>query len=148
MRNSAERGAGLRELRDMVEKEGFTCAIAKGGKLFTSTLRGIRPLLDLIESGEDFRGGLAADKIVGRAAALLYAPMGMREVYACVLGAGGLEVLRGHNVAVQFGTLAERIVNRAGTGPCPMELASENVSDPAAAYLVLKKRADELAAGR
>ena len=72
----------LQSLREMVEKEGFTCAIAKGEKLFTSTSRGVRPLLDLIESGEDFRGGVAADKIVGKAAALLYAHMGISEVYA------------------------------------------------------------------
>ena len=36
----------LQSLREMVEKEGFTCAIAKGEKLFTSTSRGVRPLLD------------------------------------------------------------------------------------------------------
>ena len=138
----------LQSLREMVEKEGFTCAIAKGEKLFTSTSRGVRPLLDLIASGEDFRGGVAADKIVGKAAALLYAHMGIAEVYAGVLGEGGLAVLREHDIAAQFGTLAEHIVNRSGTGLCPMELASENLSDPAEAYFVLKKRADELAAGK
>lgn len=136
----------LETLREMVEQGGFTCAVAKGDKLFTSTLRGIRPLLDLIESGEDFRGGLAADKIVGRAAALLYAHMCMGEVYAGVLGEGGLAVLREHGVAAHFGALAERIVNRAGTGLCPMELASADIADPSEAYFVLKKRADELAA--
>ena len=111
-------------LKELVERGGFTCAIAKGDRLFTSTLRGIRPLLDLIESGEDFSGGIAADKIVGRAAALLYARLGIAEVYAGVLGEGGLAVLREHNIAAQFGTLAERIINRAGTDICPMERAS------------------------
>ena len=33
----------LKTLREMVEEEGFTCAIAKGEKLFTSTSRGVRP---------------------------------------------------------------------------------------------------------
>ena len=136
----------MQALRDMVEQGGFTCAIAKGEKLFTSTLRGIRPLLDLIGSGEDFSGGIAADKIVGRAAALLYAHMGIQEVYAGVLGEGGLAVLHKHNIAAQFGTLAERIINRVGTDICPMERASENISDPAEAYFILKKRAAELAA--
>lgn len=136
----------MQALRDMVEQGGFTCAIAKGEKLFTSTLRGIRPLLDLIGSGEDFSGGIAADKIVGRAAALLYAHMGIREVYAGVLGEGGLAVLREHDIAAQFGTLAERIINRVGTDICPMERASENISDPAEAYFILKKRVAELAA--
>ena len=128
----------LQSLREMVEKEGFTCAIAKGKKLFTSTSRGVRPLLDLIESGEDFRGGIAADKIVGKAAALLYAHMGMGEVYACVLGEG----------AVQFGMLTERIINRAGTDICPMERVCETLTDPVEAYIAIRKRADELATDR
>lgn len=138
----------LQSLREMVEKEGFTCAIAKGEKLFTSTSRGVRPLLDLIESGEDFRGGIAADKIVGKAAALLYAHMGMGEVYACVLGEGGLAVLRGHNISVQFGMLTERIINRAGTDICPMERLCETLTDPVEAYIAIRKRADELATDR
>ena len=105
----------LQSLREMVEKEGFTCAIAKGKKLFTSTSRGVRPLLDLIESGEDFRGGVAADKIVGKAAALLYAHMGMGEVYACVLGEGGLAVLRGPapaQIFVRWNAYVKRLPTR------------------------------------
>lgn len=137
----------LGSLKELVERGGFTCAIAKGDRLFTSTLRGIRPLLDLIESGEDFSGGIA-DKIVGRAAALLYARLGIAEVYAGVLGEGGLAVLREHNIAAQFGTLAERIINRAGTDICPMERASADISNPDEAFFALKKRADELAAGK
>ena len=138
----------LGSLKELVERGGFTCAIAKGDRLFTSTLRGIRPRLDLIESGEDFSGGIAADKIVGRAAALLYARLGIAEVYAGVLGEGGLAVLREHNIAAQFGTLAERIINRAGTDICPMERASADISNPNEAFFALKKRADELAAGK
>ena len=133
----------LGSLKELVERGGFTCAIAKGDRLFTSTLRGIRPLLDLIESGEDFSGGIA-----GRAAALWYARRGIAEVYAGVLGEGGLAVLREHNIAAQFGTLAERIINRAGTDICPMERASADISNPNEAFFALKKRADELAAGK
>lgn len=138
----------LESLKELVERGGFTCAIAKGDRLFTSTLRGIRPLLDLIESGEDFSGGIAADKIVGRAAALLYARLGIAEVYAGVLGEGGLAVLREHSIAAQFGTLAERIINRAGTDICPMERASADISNPDEAFFALKKRVDELASGK
>lgn len=138
----------LDSLKVLLEQGELTCAIARGEKLYTSNLRGIRPLLELIGRGEDFSGGSAADKIVGRAAALLYAHMGIRELYAAVLGEGGLEVLRAHGIAVRFGTLTGRIIDRAGTDICPMERACEGIDDPAEAYIVLKRRADELAADR
>lgn len=107
----------LGSLKELVERGGFTCAIAKGDRLFTSTLRGIRPLLDLIESGEDFSGGIAADKIVGRAAALLYARLGIAEVYAGVLGEGGLAVLREHNRAIRHARGANHQPRRHGYLP-------------------------------
>lgn len=116
-----------------------------GAKTFSGKERGIRPLLELIGRGEDMRGAVAADKIVGKAAALLYAYMGIQELYAGVLSESGLAVLREYGIAVQFGTLAERIINRAGTGICPMEETVENIAEPAAAFAALQKRAAELA---
>lgn len=134
----------LESLKSLVEG-GCTYAIAKGEKLFSGKERGIRPLLELIGSGEDVRGAVAADKIVGKAAALLYAYMSIQELYAGVLSESGLAVLREYGIAVQFGALAERIINRAGTGICPMEETVENIADPAAALAALQKRAAELA---
>lgn len=133
-------------LIQMVEEQGYTCAIAKGETLFTSKARGIRPLLDLIEVGRDVRGGSAADRIVGKAAALLYAHMGIAQLYAGVLGEKGLAVLRKKNISVRYGVLTPRIINREGTDICPMERAAEDISDPERAYTVLKARVDELAA--
>ena len=75
----------------------------------------------------------------------MYAYMGIQELYAGVLSESGLAVLRENGIAVQFGTLAERIINRAGTGICPMEETVENIAEPAAAFAALQKRAAELA---
>ena len=136
----------LNSLKTLLEQRGLTCAIARGEKLYTSSLRGIRPLLELIGRGEDFSGGEAADKIVGRATALLYVHMGIRELYAEVLGEGGAEVLRKNGITVQYGTLTEYIINRTGTDICPMERACEGIDDPAQAYIALQKRSAELSA--
>ena len=53
-------------------RDGFTCAFVRGGRLYTSTASGIRPLLDwLAEDPCCFQGAFVADKILGKAAALL-----------------------------------------------------------------------------
>lgn len=131
-------------LRARLEGEGLTCILQKGDTVLTSTQRGIRPLLEWIGSGADTAGASAADKIVGRAAALLYAYMGVKELYAEVLSEGGLAVLRAFSIRAEYGVLTQRIINRAGTGICPMEQAVLSVTDPAEALTALRARAQEL----
>ncbi len=129
-----------------LKEEGLSCILVCGEKTLVSRERGIRPLLAWIGAGEDVAGGSAADRIVGKAAALLYAYMGVKEVYADTLSESGLHVLRERNIRVGYGTLTPRIINRARTGLCPMEEAVLAVSDPAEAVIVLREQAKRLAA--
>ena len=138
--------ATLAQLRERLESEGLSCIAVKGERTLTSTQRGIRPLLAWLEQGEDISGGIAADRIVGKAAALLYALMGVRAVYAQVLSESGLSVLREHGIQAEYGVLTERIINRAGTGLCPMEEAVLGISDPAAARTALEEQVRRLRA--
>lgn len=134
----------LSALRARLERESLTCIVQRGDKVLTSTQRGIRPLLEWVAQGEDLRGGSAADKIVGKAAALLYARMGVREVYAGTLSESGLAALRAHGIRAEYSVLTERIVNRAGTGICPMEETVLAIDDPELAYGVLTETARRL----
>ncbi len=130
--------------KEIFERGGYTYVLEKEGRVCAGRERGIAPLLRLSESGADFRGGSAADKIVGRAAALLYAGLGIGSLYAEVLGEGGLAVLRRYKIAVGYGTLTKRIVNRDGTDICPMERAVEGIDEPEAAKRALHARLEEL----
>ena len=121
-----------------------TCAFVKGNKTFVRTERGVAPLLALIDSGEDYGGFSAADKVVGKAAAMLYVRLGIKELYAGVLGVTGAEVLYRHGIRYDYGTLTDRIINRAGDGYCPMELAVENVSDAEEGERKIRARSKEL----
>lgn len=137
-------GAGLSRLRGRLEREDLTCIVQKGDRILTSRRRGIRPLLEWIAQGEDLRGASAADKIVGKAAALLYVLMGVKEVFAGTLSESGLAVLTRNGVQAEYAVLAPHIVNRAGTGLCPMEEMVLAVDDPAAAYAALREKAEQL----
>ena len=56
----------------LLRESEHTLVLLRGEEQVTSDLRGIRPLLELLDSGRDFSGFVAADRIVGKAAALLY----------------------------------------------------------------------------
>ncbi len=127
------------------ENAARTCAFVRGEETVTSEERGVKPLLKLAGGGKTLSGFSCADRIVGRAAALLYVLLGAKEVHAEVLSRSGEEVFKAHKIAYGYDVFTERIVNRAGTGLCPMELATEGISDPSEALDAIRKKAKELA---
>lgn len=124
---------------------GFTCVLTDGSRTYTSTRRGVRPLLELVESGTDCAGFYAADKVVGKATALLYCLLKVRSVHALVISESALAVLAHHGIAVTFDQKVPQIRNRAGTGRCPMELATEHIEDPRQAPAAIYRKLRELA---
>ena len=106
--------------------------------------RGVSPLISIIDSGEDFNGFSVADLIIGKAAAMLMTILGVTAVYGEVMSTAGYEYLTSRGITAEYGTLTEMIVNRVGTGRCPMETAVENISDPHDGLIAMKKRLAEL----
>lgn len=126
---------------------GYTCVFRRGERELTDTRRGVRPLLELLKSGEDFEGFSVADKVVGKASALLYCLLKVKRVYAPVISRSALEVLESHSIPCEYNRLVPGIRNRTGTGPCPMEAATANISDPKEAPEVLEKTLEALTKG-
>ena len=125
--------------RDLLLQGGFTCVLRRGEVLFTDTRRGIRPLLELLDNGTDLRGFSAADKVVGRATALLYRLLGVKALYAGVISQAALDVLEGSGIALQWQEKVPYIINRAGDGQCPMEAATAQIDDPRAALEAIRQ---------
>ena len=134
----------LARLRERLKEENLTCIVQKDGRILTGKLRGIRPLLDWIAQGEDLHDACAADRIVGKAAANLYVLMGVKGVFAEVLSESGLAVLQKYGICAEYATLTPSIINREGTGLCPMEQTVLTIDEPSAAYTALAKKAAEL----
>lgn len=124
---------------------GFTCVLTDGSRTYTSTQRGVRPLLELLESGTDCTGFYAADKVVGKATALLYCLLKVRAVHALVISERALTVLEHHGIAITFDQKVPQIRNRTNTGPCPMEQATEQIVDPRDAPAAIRSKLRELA---
>ena len=123
----------LEEARFLLEKENYTCVICRDEDVILDHRRGIRPLMELLESGKDLHGYSAADKVVGKAAAFLYCLLGVKALHAGVLSVPARDVLVSAGIFVEWGSLVPAIRNRAGDGFCPMETAVWDLTDPALA---------------
>ena len=128
-------------------EDGNTCVLLRDNMpVYQSRARGIRPLLDAIDAGIDAHGLTAVDKIVGKAAAMLYLSMGVSRVYAEVMSDAARDALTAQGVDCFCRVRTDKIVNRRGDDLCPMEKTVAEIDDPAAALDALRKKAAELAA--
>ncbi len=134
----------LAKAKKILTDNNYTCVLCKDKKTHTSTQRGVRPLVEWLESDEDFAGFSAADKVVGRGAAFLYVLLGVRSVYAHVISHAALEVLTAHNIAVEYDTAVANIINRRGDGICPFEAAVLGITDANEAYIAIKQKMQEM----
>ena len=130
----------LTAARSLLEDGGYTCVVCLGGQTHTATQRGVRPLLDWLDSGLDLRGYSAADRVVGRATAFLYVLLGVKEVYARVMSRPAAEVLAAYGICACPDTLVDGIINRRGDGPCPFEAAVMDISTPEEALTAIRKK--------
>ena len=121
------------------EDPARTCAFVCGEEHFVRTERGVNPLLTLARKGKFLKNFSCADRVVGKAAALLYAFLGAKEVYADVLSASAEVVFVSQKIKYVYQNFAQNIINRQGTGLCPMELATKDISDPAEAVEAIER---------
>lgn len=135
-------------IKILKENTEYTCVLCEGEDVFTSKQRGIGRLIDWVKAGNNFNGFSATDKIVGKAAALLYVLLGVREVYGEVMSKKAAEVFEEYHVEHSCAVLTEAIINRKGTGPCPMEETVENIDDPKEAFKLLELKLKSIKYGK
>ena len=111
--------ANTQKAKELLEKNHYTCVLCQSGEVYTT-----------LEAGTELHGFCAADKVVGKAAAFLYVLLGIKEVYAPVMSNGAIETLFRYGVHPEYDLSVRHIINRAGTGMCPMEQAVMDVSEP------------------
>lgn len=123
---------------------GHTICLCKDGERLYSDERGIAPMMSFIAEGYDLSNYSVADKVVGKAAALLFVKCGIVAAYAENLSKSGKAVLEANGILYEYATLTDKIINRAGTDICPMEKVVLNCDDAEEAYALLKNRLKEL----
>lgn len=114
------------------------------GLVFTSKLRGVAPLAELCELNTENEELYVADKVVGKAAALLCAYCNVKMLYAAVISEAALEVLASYAIDVSYTALVPYIKNRSGDGKCPMEQLSSDTDSPEEMYRRVKEFLENL----
>ena len=122
----------------------YTCVLCKENEIFTSEFRGVKPLVKWYAEKTELEGFSAADKVVGKATAFLYALLGVKRVFAKVISLPAKEVLENHGIEVSFNTLVPNIINRAGDGVCPFELAVQDVDNAKESYKIIRLKMEEM----
>lgn len=128
----------LKSAKEFLKEGELTCVLKKGEIQLTSSERGVKPLLIWIDSGNCFDGFSAADKVVGKAAALLYAKMNVKGVYGRVMSKTAVDVFDRAGIYYEYDTLTETVISRAGDGICPMERTVTGIESPDEAVAAIK----------
>lgn len=125
------------------EKHALVLVKEEQSRVFDES--GIRPLLRLIQQGDTIlHGAYAADKVVGKAAAMLFVLGGICEIYANVISETALQFLNDAGVPCTYDQKVPYIINRDQTGMCPMERCCLPLTQPQQAYLQLSQALERL----
>lgn len=135
----------LTSAKDIFSLGRYVCVFFRKEVLFSSDLTGIRPLLEVIDSGVYTEGASVADKIIGKAAAHLLILAKVKEVYSPVMSKVAYELLTANGIYAEYDILTDAIINREGDGLCPMEQTVLNITNHDEAFVALKAKTQELA---
>jgi hypothetical protein len=135
--------------KTLIEKQ-LTLVIVKNGQvLFETNSRRISGFLGAIEKfGAELQGASVADRVAGKALALLCVYVGVRGVYAEVLSRKAKAVFEENKVYVEWKEIVENVLNDDKTGLCPFEKVADGITDPKDAYGAFKALQEKMKACR
>lgn len=83
----------LEKAKDYFYSQKASMVLCKDDEKFITQEKGLTPLINLIESGDDYFEYSACDKVVGRAAAFLYVLLGVKEIHAKIMAKLAIQIL-------------------------------------------------------
>jgi hypothetical protein len=118
----------------------LTLVIVKNSEvLFETGSHRISGFLGAIEQlGDRLEGASVADRVVGKAIALLCVYAKISEVYAEVLSRQAKAVFEENGIPCLWKELVDNILDLNRSGVCPFEKAAADISDPEKAYAAFK----------
>ena len=125
-----------------LNQKSLSLVVVKNGKvLFETESHGLNDLVEAINQLQsNMKESSVADRIVGRAAALLFVYSGVSAIFAATISDGGMEILDNSSVFHEFEKRVPRILNFKKTDVCPFEKLVAKLSSPEEAYERLKAR--------
>ena len=137
----------LMKARELLLSGDYTCVVCRDETVYTTSHRGVAPLLNWLDNGTNLTGFSAADRVVGRGAAFLYCLLKVKAVHARVMSQPAADVLKAYGIEAYADTFVDGIINRAGTGPCPFEAAVMDIQHAQEALVAIRNTRRQLQKG-
>jgi hypothetical protein len=120
--------------------KNLTLAIVKNGIiLFQTDTHKISGVIGAIEKfGAQLNGASVADRVAGKALALLCVYAGISQIYAEVLSRKALAVFEDNKIMFEWKEIIDNVLDIDKTGVCPFEKVAANISDPKESYATFK----------
>jgi len=136
----------LERAKEILLNGKYTFVLLKDGEIIkTSHKKGVIPFMKIIrENDQMLENAVIADKVIGKAAALLAAGRKTKAVYAVVMSQKAKEVFEDHSIFYQFNHCVDYIKNRDKSDQCPMEKLTRELEDPHVAYQRILKYYQEV----
>lgn len=125
---------------EMYHSGAYAFVLVKDDQIIaTGTREGVGELLDAIAGLPDaVRGASLADKIVGKAVAMIAIYAGIAEIYTPLGSESAVQVLAQHRIPFHAQRTVPLIHNKHNDGACPMERLTMPLTDPEVAVAALK----------
>lgn len=126
----------LETAKTMLFQKQLTLVIVKNGKtIFETRGHRISGFLDAIEQlGEKLENAAVADKVAGKAVALLCVYAGITAVYAEVLSIKAKDIFTQNGITYEWKQLVDNILDEKKSDTCPFEKEATKISNPKEAY--------------
>lgn len=138
----------LEQAKQLLRQGDVTCVeVDENGLIWSSDSFGIKPLMERLRVDKKaFHSCVIADKIIGKAAALLMVLGEAGAVYGEVISESAIEVLENNNIYYEYGKRIPYVENRTHTGRCPMEETVLCIEEPQQAFEALEQTVRRLMA--
>ncbi len=122
--------------KQQLKNKNRSLVFAKDSKvIFETNIEGLKGFLQAIETkGRELSNTSVADKIVGKAAALLCLYAKVKAVFAVTISQSGLEILEKSSLKIDYENLVQTILNLNRTDRCPFEKLVQKISNPSEAF--------------
>lgn len=134
----------LDKAKKLLVDEDLKFVLINNNEIIKSKDRGVKPLLNMIRNGAKIKNFSAADMVVGKAAALLYLHLGVKEIYARLISEEAVKLFEDHNIYYEYTLIQPYIKNRDLTDICPMDKSVRNISEPKDAFFAISEAVNNL----
>lgn len=135
----------IEKAKQLLAEKQLTFVAVNNGEIRTSVKRGVMPVIELIDSEPEFLNGASvADKVIGKAAAMLLTAYGVKEIYTPLTSDNALNFIETKHTELKYDKKTEFIINRDGTDMCPMEKTVLRISDENEAERLIRNKLNEL----